>query len=108
MNEDTSFFSLSPSLAEPLKCGSFRHESHGDLGESLCRLHTVLHSGPVRTRHKARSDDDVGSQGSAKPTTFDLVRKEVARNCSHKRIIPLTCIPLTSSTNDCQATYEKM
>ena len=34
--------------------------------------------------------NDVGSQGSAKPITFDLVTKEVARNCSHKRIIPLT------------------
>ena len=90
MNEATGSFSLLPSLAEPLKCGSFEHESHGDLGESLCRLHTVLHSGPVRTRHMAHSDNDVGSQGSAKPTTFDLITKMVARNCSHKKIIPLT------------------
>jgi hypothetical protein len=90
MNEATGSFSLLPSLAELLKCGSFGHESHGDLGESLCRQHTVLHSGPVRTRHRLAVIMTLGLRALPSRPTFDLVTKEVARNCCYKRIIPLT------------------
>jgi hypothetical protein len=83
MNEATSSFSLLPSLAEPLKCSSFRHESHGDLGESLCRQHPVLQS----VRGAVIMTLDLRALPSR--PHFDLVTKEVARNCSYKRIIPL-------------------
>jgi hypothetical protein len=71
MNEATISSGILPSLAGLLKCSSFGHESHGDLGESLRRLHTVLHSGPVRMKLAVIMTLDLRAVPSR--THFDLV-----------------------------------